>query len=130
MASGVPQRSIRCIQANARVPLLFPEAVPVVHPCCQKFLRNVHNLFTCTLVSASPAGLRLEIAFKIDKKKMNFIFRCEQKIFLTRKRKTRVRGKTKKVPAADFVADFFLRRAHPLRGSDRSGCIAATPLLI
>jgi len=31
-------------------------------------------------VPSSPAGLRVEIAFKIDKKKMNFIFHREQKI--------------------------------------------------
>jgi hypothetical protein len=30
-------------------------------------------------VSASPAGLRLEIAFKIDKKKMNLIFIANKK---------------------------------------------------
>jgi hypothetical protein len=51
-------------------------------------------------VSASPAGFRLEIAFKIDKKKMkkkNFIFHEPTKIFLTRKRNRRVRGKQKKL---------------------------------
>jgi hypothetical protein len=36
---------------------------------------------------SSPAGLRLETRFKIDKKKMNFIFLAVKKIFLTRKRK-------------------------------------------
>jgi hypothetical protein len=40
----------------------------------QEFLRNVHNLFTFVPVAAPPAGLRLETAAKIDKKKMNFIF--------------------------------------------------------
>jgi hypothetical protein len=42
--------------------------------------------------------LRLEIAFKIDKKKMkkkNFIFHDEQKIFLTRKEKRACPRKTK-----------------------------------
>jgi len=29
---------------------------------------------------SSPAGLRLEIRFKIDKKKMNFIFQAPKKI--------------------------------------------------
>jgi hypothetical protein len=73
--------------------------VHLVHSLCKKFLRNVHNLFTRTLVSASPAGLRVEIAFKTDKKKMNLIFHCEQKIFLTRKRNARVREKQKKESA-------------------------------
>jgi len=31
---------------------------------------------------SSPAGLRLEITSKIDKKKMNFIFHCREKFFL------------------------------------------------
>jgi len=46
-------------------------------------------------VPSSPAGFRLEIVFKNDKKKMNFIFRCDPKIFLTGNRNARVRGKTK-----------------------------------
>jgi len=33
----------------------------------------------------SPAGLRLEIRCETDKKKMNFIFNRDEKIFLTRK---------------------------------------------
>jgi len=33
----------------------------------------------------SPAGLRLEISCESDKKKMNFIFNYDQKIFLTEK---------------------------------------------
>jgi hypothetical protein len=37
--------------------------------------------------SSSPAGLRLETRFKIDKKKMNFIFLAAKKILLTKKRK-------------------------------------------
>jgi hypothetical protein len=36
---------------------------------------------------SSPAGLRLETRFKIDKKKMNFIFLAAKKILLTKKRK-------------------------------------------
>src|SRR5437762_13871258 len=49
------------------------------------FLRNVHNLFTCALLP-SPAGLRLGIRCETDKKKINFIFNCGEKIFLTEKR--------------------------------------------
>jgi len=56
-----------------------------VHSRCWKFLRNVHNLFTRALWLSSPAGLRLEIHCEGDKKKMNFIFNCEEKIFLTKK---------------------------------------------
>jgi hypothetical protein len=51
-------------------------------------------------VSASPAGFRLEIGFKIDKKKMkkkNFIFHEPTKIFLTRKKKPACPRKTKKL---------------------------------
>jgi hypothetical protein len=53
--------------------------------------------------------LRLETAFKIDKKKIekqNFIFHREQKIFLTRKEKhTCPRENKKKNSAADFAVD-------------------------
>ena len=38
-------------------------------------------------VPVPPVGLRLETRFKIDKKKMNFIFVGREKIFLTKKRK-------------------------------------------
>jgi hypothetical protein len=71
-------------------PSLFREALRLVHSRRQKFLRNVHNLFTRALVSSSPAGLRLEIAFKIDKKKnekKEFYFSSRTKIFLTGKQK-------------------------------------------
>ena len=62
-------------------------AFGVVHSRFWKFLRNVHNLFTCALCPSSPAGLRLEIRFEIDKKKMNFIFSRDEKFLLTRKMK-------------------------------------------
>jgi hypothetical protein len=62
-------------------------AFRVVHSRCWKFLRNVHNLFTCALWLSSPAGLRLEISLETDKKKMNFIFGRDEKFFLTRKMK-------------------------------------------
>jgi hypothetical protein len=37
------------------------------------------------LFPSSPAGLRLEITFKSDKKKMNFIFIAAKNFFLTKK---------------------------------------------
>jgi hypothetical protein len=40
----------------------------------QKCSQLIHMRF----VSSSPAGFRLETTFKIDKKKMNFIFHREQ----------------------------------------------------
>jgi hypothetical protein len=52
----------------------------LVHSRVWKFLRNVHNLFTCALRLLSPVGLRLEITFESDKKKMNFIFNRDRKI--------------------------------------------------
>ena len=59
----------------------------VIHSRYWKFLRNVHNLFTCAFWLPSPAGLRLEISLETDKKKMNFIFSRDEKFFLTRKMK-------------------------------------------
>ena len=69
---------------------------PVVHSCCREFLKHVHNLFTYALWLPSPAGLRLEIRCESDKKKMNFIFDYDQKIFLTEKMKHVCRRETKK----------------------------------
>jgi len=57
----------------------------VVHSRFWKFLKHVHNLFTHALWLSSPAGLRLEISCKSDKKKMNLIFNYDKKIFLTGK---------------------------------------------
>ena len=68
---------------------------PVVHSCCWKFLKHVHNLFTHALWLLSPAGLRLEISCETHKKKMNLIFNYDQKIFLTGKMSTRVGAKTR-----------------------------------
>jgi hypothetical protein len=48
------------------------------------------------LWSSSPAGLRLEISCESDKKKMNFIFNYDQKIFLTGKMKRASRRGNKK----------------------------------
>ena len=60
----------------------------------QKCSQLIHKGF----VSASPAGLRLETAFKIDKKKnekKEFYFSSPTKMFLTRKRTGRVQKKQK-----------------------------------
>jgi hypothetical protein len=57
------------------------------------------------LFSSSPAGLRLEIRFKIDKKKMNFIFHRREKIFLTKKpKRTSPREHERTIVQADFAA--------------------------
>jgi hypothetical protein len=69
---------------------------PVVHSYWWKFLRHVHNLFTHALWLPSPAGLRLEISCESDKKKMNFIFDYDKKIFLTGKMKHACRREAKK----------------------------------
>src|SRR5207244_5472129 len=64
--------------------------------------------FTCVLVSSSPAGFRLEIAFKIDKKKnekKEFYFSSRTKIFLTRKEKHACPRETKKQSRRGFVRD-------------------------
>jgi hypothetical protein len=44
----------------------------------------------------SPAGLRVEISCESDKKKMNFIFNYDKKIFLTEKMKRVRRREDKK----------------------------------
>lgn len=95
-ARRIVQRVSLTHPARMRSQLLYRAAFYVAHSHGWKFLRNVHNLFTCAFVSASPAGLRLEITFKIDKKKMNFIFNLGGKIFLTRKRKRACPMQTKK----------------------------------
>jgi len=46
-------------------------------------------------------GLRLEIRFKIDKKKNEFYFLAARKIFLTQKGNARVRGRTKKIDCSN-----------------------------
>ena len=48
-------------------------------------------------VPVPPVGLRLETRFKIDKKKMNFIFVGREKIFLTKKRKRACPRENKKI---------------------------------
>ena len=69
---------------------------PVVHSCCRKFLKHVHNLFTRALWLPSPAGLRLEISCESDKKKMNLIFDYDKKFSLTGKMKHACRRENKK----------------------------------
>jgi len=71
-------------------------AFAVVHSCCRKFFKHVHNLFTHALWLPSPAGLRLEISCESDKKKMNFIFNYRKKILLTGKMKHVCRRENKK----------------------------------
>ena len=120
------RRSVESVQADLRVPSLFREAFRFVHSRSQKFLRNVHKLFTCTLVSSSPAGLRLETAFKIDKKKnekKEFYFSSRTKMFLTRKEKHACRRENKKEFCRGFVRD----RRQSLQRGDRSIHIAMGP---
>ena len=50
-------------------------------------------------------GLRLETRFKIDKKKMNFIFFGREKIFLTKKSKRACARENKKIDCSNrFIA--------------------------
>jgi hypothetical protein len=56
--------------------------------------------------------LRLEIRFKIDKKKMNFIFHRREKIFLTKKPKRAFpREHERTIVRADFAATPGLYRS-------------------
>ena len=86
-ARRIVQRVSLTHPARMRSQLLYRAASYVVHSHGWNFLRNVHNLFTCPLWLPSPAGLRVEISCETDKKKINFIFNCSEKIFLTKKRK-------------------------------------------
>jgi hypothetical protein len=94
----MPRCAMQCIfssnAARVRNQLFCRGDFTVVHSRCRKFLKHVHNLFTCRLWLLSPAGLRLEIGGESDKKKMNFIFNYHKKNFLTEKRSTRVDVKT------------------------------------
>src|SRR5437588_13086495 len=91
-----------------------------VHSRCWKFLRNVHNLFTCALWLPSPAGLRLEISCESDKKKMNFIFDFGKKIFLTGKIKHACRRENKKQRIAKNFARVKPRRIRNRRDEQTS----------
>ena len=96
MPRGVVQRMFTTKLARSSNQSFCRGVFPVVHSCCRKFLKHVHNLFTHALWLPSPAGLRLEISCESDKKKMNFIFDYDKKIFLTGKMKHACRRKTKK----------------------------------
>ena len=85
MLRSVVRRMFATKFARSSNQWLGPGAFRFVHPYCQKFPKHVHNLFTHALWSSSPAGLRLEISCESDKKKMNFIFNFDKKIFLTGK---------------------------------------------
>jgi len=87
MPRGVVQPIFTTKLAPTRNQSICRGAFAVVHSYCRKFLKHVHNLFTHALWLSSPAGLRLEISCESDKKKMNLIFDCEKKIFLTGKMK-------------------------------------------
>src|SRR3954465_9486629 len=76
--------------ARICIPSMDRAAFYVVHSYNWKFLGSVHNLFTCALLPPSPAGLRVEITCETDKKKINFIFNCSEKISLTKKSEARV----------------------------------------
>jgi len=68
------------------------------------FLKHVHNLFTRVLWLPSPAGLRLEISYESDKKKMNLNFDCDKKIFLTGKMKHACRRENRNSVSKNFRA--------------------------
>jgi len=88
--------------ARTRNQSFWQGAFALVHSCCRKFLKHVHNLFTHALWSSSPAGLRLEISCESDKKKMNFIFNYDKKILLTAKMK-RVSRRENKKPCVEEI---------------------------
>ena len=65
----------------------------------QMFVGHVHILFTRAFLSSPAAGLRLEIAHCIDKKKSELYFYLSVKKFLTKKAIRRV--PTHKIFASD-----------------------------
>jgi hypothetical protein len=88
---------------RARSQSFWRAVFAVVHSSRRKFLKHVHNLFTHALWLFSPAGLRVEISCESDKKKMNFIFNYDKKIFLTEKMK-RVRCRENKKQPAEKIS--------------------------
>jgi hypothetical protein len=102
MPRAVAQRMFTTTLVRTRNQSFWQGAFAVVHSCCRKFLKHVHNLFTRPLWLPSPAGLRLEISCESDKKKMNFIFDYDQKIFLTGKMKHACRRENKKQCVENF----------------------------
>jgi hypothetical protein len=103
MRRAVAQRMFTTTLVRTRNQSFWQGAFAVVHSCCRKFLKHVHNLFTRPLWLPSPAGLRLEISCESDKKKMNFIFDYDKKIFLTGKMKHACRRENKKQCVETFV---------------------------
>ncbi len=96
MHRGVAQRMFTTKLARSSNQSVCRGVFPIVHSCRRKFFKHVHNLFTHALWLSSPAGLRLEISCESDKKKMNFIFDYDKKIFLTGKMKHACRRENKK----------------------------------
>src|SRR5215813_15385318 len=96
----MPRVVVRCVftttLARTHNQSFWRVVFAVVHSCRRKFLKHVHNLFTHALWPSSPAGLRVEISCESDKKKMNFIFNFDKKIFLTVKMKRARRRENKK----------------------------------
>ena len=124
MPRGVVQCMFTTTHARTCNQSFWRGAFAVVHSCCRKFFKHVHNLFTHALWSSSPAGLRLEISCESDKKKMNFIFDYDPKIFLTGKMKRTCRRENKKqCVEKKFVSQ--LRRIRDRRNEQTSlliGC--------
>ena len=102
MPRGVVQRMFTAKLARSSNQSFCRGVFPVVHSCCRKFLKHVHNLFTHALWSSSPAGLRLEISCESDKKKMNLIFDCDQKFFLTGKMRHACRRENRNSVSKNF----------------------------
>ena len=96
MLPVVVQCTFITTRARTRHQSFWRGAFAVVRSCCRKFLKHVHKLFTHALWSSSPAGLRVEISCESDKKKMNFIFNYDKKIFLTEKMKRACRCQNEK----------------------------------
>jgi hypothetical protein len=69
--------------------------LPEIFQTCSQL---IHTRFVAALAS----GLRLEISCESDKKKMNFIFNYDKKLFLTEKMKCACRRETKKQCAKKF----------------------------
>src|SRR5262245_38050560 len=108
MPQRLPQPIFTTKLAPTHNQSFYGGAFAVVHSCCRKFLKHVHNLFTYALWLSSPAGLRLEISCESDKKKMNLIFDYDKKIFLTGKMKRACRREnrksvSKKLPATQIA---------------------------
>ena len=95
MPRGFVQRMFTTKLAHSSNQSFGRGVFPVVHSCCRKFLKHVHNLFTHASWLPSPVGLRLEISCESDKKKMNLIFNYDNKNFLTGKMKCACRCENK-----------------------------------